>query len=185
MSGGKSYQGKSYQGKLDLKLIIRYEGLKATQYFSKFTPDSYIVLRGDLTALKLPHPKQEKTTFISYGCVECVWPLVPKNGVRGHSSTYLGCQRRLTENHSQILHKQVMTRTRPADKQAFRTLLGQLSMYFIFLLGYEDAVSDTMKHLVRPLLPKRCEKTIRRNSFVAMIHTFLVIIPMLENDGRI
>ena len=68
---------------LELKIIVRYEGLKATQYFSKYTQRSDIVFRDDLLALRLPHPKRENTTFISYGCVECVWPLVPKNGVRG------------------------------------------------------------------------------------------------------
>ena len=75
MSGGN--------GCLELKIIVRYEGLKATQYFSKYTQRSDIVFRDDLLALRLPHPKRENTTFISYGCVECVWPLVPKNGVRG------------------------------------------------------------------------------------------------------
>lgn len=69
-------------GCLELKIIVRYEGLKATQYFSKYTPRSDDVFRDDLLALKLPHPKRGNTTFISHGCVECVWPLVPKNGVR-------------------------------------------------------------------------------------------------------
>lgn len=72
-------------GCLELKIIVRYEGLKATQYFSKYTTKSDDVFREDLLALKLPHPRRENTTFISHGCVECVWPLVPKNGVRGGS----------------------------------------------------------------------------------------------------
>ena len=88
MSGGApSYQAKI--GFLELKIIVRYEGLKATQYFSKFTPQSNSVLREDLLCFKLPHPKRENVTFMSHGCVECVWPSVPKNGVRGRSSTHL------------------------------------------------------------------------------------------------
>ena len=79
MSEGVS-QGK---GCLELKIFVRYEGLKATQYFSKFTSESGVVLREDLLALKLPHPKRANTTFISYGYVECLWPMVPKYGVRG------------------------------------------------------------------------------------------------------
>lgn len=84
MSGEvSSYQDKSISGCSELKITVRYEGLKATQYFSKFTPQSEAVFRQDLLILKLPHPKRENTTFISYGCVECFWPSVPKNGVRG------------------------------------------------------------------------------------------------------
>ena len=78
MSGG--FGGN---GCLELKITVRYEGLKATQYFSKYTHRSEVVLKDDLLALKLPHPKRGNTTFISHGCVECVWPLVPKNGVCG------------------------------------------------------------------------------------------------------
>lgn len=76
----------SCQESLEIKVTIRYEGLKATQYFSKFTQQSDDVFRKDMLALKLPHPKRENTTFISYGCVECVWPLISKNGVRPRHS---------------------------------------------------------------------------------------------------
>ncbi|KAH9476060.1 hypothetical protein JR316_0011630 [Psilocybe cubensis] len=54
-------------GDFEIKLQIRYFGLKATQYFSKFTPESDATFRGDLTSLKLPHPKRENTTFVSHG----------------------------------------------------------------------------------------------------------------------
>jgi hypothetical protein len=79
--GVPSWRGGS--GCLEIRITVRYEGLKATQYFSKFTNRSDAVVRDDLLALKLPHPKRGNTTFISYGCVECVWPLIPRNGVRG------------------------------------------------------------------------------------------------------
>ena len=75
-------------GCLELKIVVRYEGLKATQYFSKFTTRSDDVFREDLLSLKLPHPKRDNTTFISHGCIECVWPLVPKNGVRRRFQIY-------------------------------------------------------------------------------------------------
>ncbi|PPQ85126.1 hypothetical protein CVT25_004226 [Psilocybe cyanescens] len=64
----------------EIKLQVRYNGLKATQYFSKFTPESENVFREDLFSLRLPYPKREKTTFISYGCIECAWPAVRKDG---------------------------------------------------------------------------------------------------------
>ena len=119
-------------GCLELKIVVRYEGLKATQYFSKFTNRSDDVFREDLLALRLPHPKRENTTFVSYGCVECVWPLVPKNGVRRQ---FRNNQKRCWLNtHSQILHKQVMTKTNPsnhAEQEAFKGLLEKLSMYFL------------------------------------------------------
>ena len=84
----RASSGWGGNGSLDLKITVRYEGLKATQYFSKYTNRSDAVFREDLLALKLPHPKRENTTFLSHGCVECVWPLVPKNGVRGGFSSW-------------------------------------------------------------------------------------------------
>ena len=67
---------------LDFRLVVIYNGVKATQYFTKFTPESVDVFRSDLTALKLPHPKKENMTFVSHGHVECFWYGVQKNGVR-------------------------------------------------------------------------------------------------------
>jgi len=67
---------------LELRLVIRYSGIKATQYFSKFTPESDKVFRDDILALKLPHPKRENTNFLSHGSVECFWPETQRNGVR-------------------------------------------------------------------------------------------------------
>ena len=65
----------------EITLVVRYHGLKATQYFSKWTQESDRVFREDLTALRLPHPKRESTTFVSFGCIQAVWPSVPKHGV--------------------------------------------------------------------------------------------------------
>ncbi|KAF8884429.1 hypothetical protein CPB84DRAFT_1789191 [Gymnopilus junonius] len=67
---------------LEVKVYIRYQGLKATQYFTKFTWESMVEVREDLTALKLPQPKKENVNLLSHGCVECVWQNVPYNQVR-------------------------------------------------------------------------------------------------------
>lgn len=76
----------SYEsGNHEITLLVRYDGVKATQYFSKWTQESDRVFREDLTTLRLPHPKRENTTFLSYGCIQAFWPSVPKSGVC-HSS---------------------------------------------------------------------------------------------------
>ncbi|KJA15656.1 hypothetical protein HYPSUDRAFT_358406 [Hypholoma sublateritium FD-334 SS-4] len=64
----------------EITLLVRYDGVKATQYFSKWTQESDRVFREDLTALRLPHPKRENTTFLSYGYIQSIWPSVPKSG---------------------------------------------------------------------------------------------------------
>lgn len=126
MSGGNG----CLEQLIDLKIIVRYEGLKATQHFSNYTQRSDEIFRDDILTLKLPLPKRENTTFISYGCVECVWPLVPKDGVRG------GSQRRsLTEIHiiSQLHHKQIIIKINPrnaAEEEVWVASLAKLSMYF-------------------------------------------------------
>ena len=66
---------------LELKLLIRYHGVKATQYFSKFTDLSVSILRQDLIALRLPHPKVCHITLLSHGLVECCWPSARKDHV--------------------------------------------------------------------------------------------------------
>jgi len=163
MSGGvSSYQGKS-GGNLELKIIVRYEGLKATQYFSKYTSASDAVLREDLLALKLPHAKRENTTFISYGCVACVWPVVPKNGVRGYGFELIfEAGGNLIIYFFQILHKQIITKIKPNnphEQKALGILLANLSMYFIFSRAMNVcSVLIQVKHLVQILLPKRCQK---------------------------
>ncbi|KAJ3511246.1 hypothetical protein NLJ89_g4208 [Agrocybe chaxingu] len=91
-------------GDLELRLIVRYEGLKATQYFAKYTPESEKVFRDDLQALKLPHPKRENTNLLSHGSVECFWESVQKDGVLHQHLVYKalppdkGNQRILAEN---------------------------------------------------------------------------------------
>lgn len=67
---------------IEVKLTIHYYGLKATQYFSKTSPESEDVFLDDLLALKLPHPKRGNTTLISFGRMQCIWPSVQKHGVR-------------------------------------------------------------------------------------------------------
>ncbi|KAF8154511.1 hypothetical protein B0H34DRAFT_525943 [Crassisporium funariophilum] len=77
-SWGRNSHSKS--GVLELKLLVRYQGLKATQYFSKYTSESDSAFREDLSQLKLPLPKRSNTTFVSHGFVQCSWPAVQKNG---------------------------------------------------------------------------------------------------------
>jgi hypothetical protein len=67
---------------LDFRLTVLYHGLKATQYFSKFTEESISVLKEDLLTLGLPHPRKENITLLSHGLVECFWPSARKNHVR-------------------------------------------------------------------------------------------------------
>ena len=74
---------------LEVKIIVRYDGLKATQYFQKYTSDSDKVLRDDLLLLKLPLPKLGNTTFISHGCVECRWPLIRRDSVNKKKALFL------------------------------------------------------------------------------------------------
>ncbi|KAF9527265.1 hypothetical protein CPB83DRAFT_428846 [Crepidotus variabilis] len=66
---------------IDVYLIIRYEGLKATQYFSKFTNESVNELRKDLADIGLPHPKRENIQLLSHGTVECYWQTTRKNNI--------------------------------------------------------------------------------------------------------
>ncbi|KAF9479135.1 hypothetical protein BDN70DRAFT_879115 [Pholiota conissans] len=66
---------------IDVKLTVYYHGIKATQYFSKSSPESISVLLEDLVALKLPHPKRANISLISFGRMECVWPSVERNSV--------------------------------------------------------------------------------------------------------
>lgn len=70
---------------LDFRLTVWYNGLKATQYFSKFTQESIKVLKDDLTDLGLPHPRRENISLLSHGVVECFWPSAEKNHVCMHS----------------------------------------------------------------------------------------------------
>ncbi|KAF5339749.1 hypothetical protein D9611_009131 [Ephemerocybe angulata] len=96
---------------LDITVAIRYRGLKATQYFSKLDKDSIEILRQDLIALKIPHPKAESIYLTSHGCVEFFW-----TGIEPHK----------------ILHKNLLQKLRPTDsiaQQNLQNLLNDLSMY--------------------------------------------------------
>ncbi|KAJ3534659.1 hypothetical protein NMY22_g6832 [Coprinellus aureogranulatus] len=58
---------------LDITVTIQYREPKATQFFSTFTNQSMSILRSDLIALKVPHPKSENVTLASHGRVEFSW----------------------------------------------------------------------------------------------------------------
>ncbi|KAF9442055.1 hypothetical protein P691DRAFT_765629 [Macrolepiota fuliginosa MF-IS2] len=61
----------------NLIITIKYGGLKATQFFSKYTTGTYKRLLDDLTDLGFPHPKRSNIVFLSHGTLEFFWPIVP------------------------------------------------------------------------------------------------------------
>ena len=65
-----------------LVLIVQYYGLKATQYFSNFSPDGVTRLKKDLELLKFPLPKSDNVSFVSHGVMKAVW--TDPNDVRMH-----------------------------------------------------------------------------------------------------
>ncbi|PPQ96908.1 hypothetical protein CVT26_005894 [Gymnopilus dilepis] len=111
-------------GDLELRLHINYHGLKATQYFTKFTAESQAVLRQDLLTLKLPHPKKDQMVLLSHGLVECVWYNVQPN---------------------HVLHKNVVLKSDQADEKTLR----QLS---ISSLTYKE-IWPNRRHGVKRTLP--------------------------------
>ncbi|KAF8638458.1 hypothetical protein AX17_002192 [Amanita inopinata Kibby_2008] len=56
-----------------LALTVRYRGLKATQYFSKWSQAAVKQFKDDLVILKYPLPKADNVGFITHGCMEAVW----------------------------------------------------------------------------------------------------------------
>lgn len=70
---------------LDLVVNVRYYGTKARDFYEG-SRKAMDILREDLMALKLPHPKTEKTLIRSLpdGRGECsfMWPDVPAQSVR-------------------------------------------------------------------------------------------------------
>jgi len=56
-------------------ITVKYGGVKATQYFSKYTMDSYRQLLRDLRKLGFPHPKRSNIVLISHGVVEFFWSI--------------------------------------------------------------------------------------------------------------
>lgn len=75
----------------DIKLVVKYGGLKATQYFTKFDKASQDAFRQDLLQLRVPHPKTQHTYLITHGIVGCFWPQVsPHNTVRVYRPLGIG-----------------------------------------------------------------------------------------------
>ncbi|KAF6760528.1 hypothetical protein DFP72DRAFT_882451 [Ephemerocybe angulata] len=107
----RNYNNNNYDNDLlDITVAIRYRGLKATQYFSKLDKDSIEILRQDLIALKIPHPKAESIYLTSHGCVEFFW-----TGIEPHK----------------ILHKNLLQKLRPTDfiaQENLQNLLNDLSI---------------------------------------------------------
>jgi hypothetical protein len=78
-----AYYHKKPKGQnIDVTVTFRYHGLKATQYFAKFTPQSLKVIREDALQLRIPHPKAENVTLVTHGEVEFSWYDVESYGVR-------------------------------------------------------------------------------------------------------
>lgn len=74
---------------IDLTVTIRYHGVKATAYFSKFTGESIKVVRGDIAALKIPQPKTTSFELVSHGCVEFGWDMMIAKSVSPLLFTFL------------------------------------------------------------------------------------------------
>lgn len=66
---------------VQITIEVRYYGIKATQYFSKWTEVSEQVFIGDLSVLKVPHPKRDNIEIVSHGCIQGRWPAVQRGGV--------------------------------------------------------------------------------------------------------
>jgi hypothetical protein len=56
-------------------ITIKYGGLKATQFFSKYTAQAYRQLLEDLRELGFPFPKKSNIVFLSHGTLEFFWPI--------------------------------------------------------------------------------------------------------------
>lgn len=56
-------------------VTVKYGGLKATQFFSKFTAQAIQQLLNDLNELGIPHPKRSNIVLISHGTIEFFWPI--------------------------------------------------------------------------------------------------------------
>jgi len=113
---------------LDFRLVVVYNGVKATQYFTKFTQESVDVFRSDLLALKLPHPKRENIIFVSHGHIECFWYGAPKDGVRSRFFLLMECFIYLL---CQVLHRNIRDKTQPNTHEGIlqlRQRLKDLSM---------------------------------------------------------
>ncbi|KAH6916152.1 hypothetical protein BKA70DRAFT_480271 [Coprinopsis sp. MPI-PUGE-AT-0042] len=106
-----AYYHKKPKGQnIDITVTFRYHGLKATQHFAKFTPQSLQVIRDDALQLRIPHPKSDNVTLVTHGQVEFSWFDVESYGV---------------------LHKNLLQKLRPSDpaqQESLKQLLVELSM---------------------------------------------------------
>lgn len=66
----------------NIVVTVKYEGLKATQFFSKYTTEAYKQLLNDLAELGFPHPKRSNIVFLSHGTLEFFWTTQPREKVR-------------------------------------------------------------------------------------------------------
>jgi hypothetical protein len=75
----------------NLIITIKYRGIKATQFFSKYTTESYQELLNDLTELGFPHPKKGNIVFKSHGTLEFFWTIEPQEKVCRMAVLYMAC----------------------------------------------------------------------------------------------
>ncbi|KIJ94941.1 hypothetical protein K443DRAFT_683374 [Laccaria amethystina LaAM-08-1] len=117
---------------IDLTVTIRYHGVKATAYFSKFTEESIKVVRGDIAALRMPQPKTTSFELVSHGCVEFGWDMmVAKNMI-----------------HKALIQK--IDPSRPEDKQGLKEQLRELSITKISLRESPSFTGHT-----KPTVPQK------------------------------
>jgi len=70
----------SLEEPIEVRVRVFYKGEKAQTMNERNGPAAFVILRTDLTALKLPHPKIENVSYALPGCVQFYW-ITDRNGV--------------------------------------------------------------------------------------------------------
>ena len=107
-----------------VQVLVRvfYKGEKAQIMNEGNSLAASVILRSDLMALKLPHPRLENVSYVLPGCVQFYW-ITDRDSVRGslHFGLVLGC---LESRPKQVLHQHVKRKIATKDAQ----MLHKLSM---------------------------------------------------------
>ncbi|TFK36251.1 hypothetical protein BDQ12DRAFT_687089 [Crucibulum laeve] len=77
------------QSEVTATVTIIYGGLKATQYFSKWTVESEKVLKQDITRFRMPVPSRSSIKLVRFGCVEFSWVLTTSHPLLKSLTSFL------------------------------------------------------------------------------------------------
>jgi hypothetical protein len=69
---------------IEVRVRVFYGGEKAQIMNDRNSSAAFVILRTDLTTLKLPHPKLENVSFVLPGCVQFYW-ITDRDSVRNSS----------------------------------------------------------------------------------------------------